>query len=141
MIQNLSIYDEVASFMASMNPAKVIAFKASAAHQKRLDTLLDKQKDEGLTPDEKSEIEHYLMLNRIIGLAKARAINLLDAEHLVRFFNPRKDNWHEHFELQEGVIYGKTEIGESTIRTFKFNDVDRIIFRQQLIMLGHYANK
>jgi HNH endonuclease len=66
---------------------------------------------------------------------------LMDDEHLVRFFNPRKDNWHEHFELQEGVIYGKTEIGESTIRIFRFNDVDRIIFRQQLIMLGHYPSK
>lgn len=77
MVQNLGIYDEVATFMASMNPAKVVAFKASEAHQARLDLLLDKQQDEGLTTDEKSEIEHYLMLNRIIGLAKARAINLL----------------------------------------------------------------
>lgn len=79
MVQNLSIYDEVATFMASMNPAKVVAFKASEAHQVRLDLLLDKQQEEGLTADEKSEIEHYLMLNRIIGLAKARAINLLTA--------------------------------------------------------------
>lgn len=79
MVQNLGIYDEVATFMASMNPAKVVAFKASEAHQARLDLLLDKQQEEGLTADEKSEIEHYLMLNRIIGLAKARAINLLAA--------------------------------------------------------------
>ena len=79
MIQSVSIYDEVATFMASMNPAKVVAFKASEAHQARLDLLLDKQQDEDLTADEKSEIEHYLMLNRIIGLAKARAINLLVA--------------------------------------------------------------
>jgi hypothetical protein len=79
MVQNLSIYDEVATFMASMNPAKVVAFKASEAHQTRLDLLLDKQQEGGLTADEKSEIEHYLMLNRIIGLAKARAINLLAA--------------------------------------------------------------
>ncbi len=79
MVQNLSIYDEVATFMASMNPAKVVAFKASEAHQARLDLLLDKQQEDGLTADEKSEIEHFLMLNRIIGLAKARAINLLAA--------------------------------------------------------------
>lgn len=79
MVQNLSIYDEVATFMATMNPAKVVAFKPSAAHQKRLDSLLDKQKEAGLTADEKSEVEHYLMLNRIIGLAKARALNLLAA--------------------------------------------------------------
>jgi hypothetical protein len=79
MVQNLSIYDEVATFMADMNPAKVVAFKPSEAHQSLLDLLLDKQKVEGLTVAEKSEIEHYLMLNRIFGLAKARALNLLAA--------------------------------------------------------------
>jgi hypothetical protein len=79
MVQKLSIYDEVATFMADMNPAKVVAFKPSKTHQLRLDLLLDKQKADGLTADEKSEIEHYLMLNRIIGLAKARALNLLAA--------------------------------------------------------------
>ena len=79
MINNTSVYDEVAAFMASMNPEKVIAFKPSEANQERLDNLLDKQKNEGLTPEEKSEIEHYLMLNRIIGLAKARALSLLAA--------------------------------------------------------------
>ena len=79
MTNNISVYDEVAAFMASMNPEKVIAFKPSKANQDRLDNLLDKQKIEGLTPEEKSEIEHYLMLNRIIGLAKARALSLLAA--------------------------------------------------------------
>jgi hypothetical protein len=56
MVQNLSIYDEVATFMASMNPAKVVAFKASEAHQARLDLLLDKQQDGGLTADEKAKL-------------------------------------------------------------------------------------
>ena len=79
MTNSISVYDEVAAFMASMNPEKVIAFKPSKANQERLDNLLDKQRNEGLTPEEKSEIEHYLMLNRIIGLAKARALSLLTA--------------------------------------------------------------
>jgi hypothetical protein len=76
MIHNISVYDEVASFMASMNPEKVIAFKPSSTSQERLDFLLDKQKEIALTPEEKSEIEHYLIINRIVGLAKARALNL-----------------------------------------------------------------
>jgi len=74
-----SVYDEIATFMASMNPEKVVAFKPSPANQQRLDFLLVKQKESGLTPDEKSEIEHYLIINRIVGLAKARAIRLLAA--------------------------------------------------------------
>lgn len=79
MIQYTSVYDEVAAFMADMNPAKVIAFKPSATNQQRLDFLLDKQKDNGLTVDEKSELEHYLILNRIIGFAKARALQSISA--------------------------------------------------------------
>jgi hypothetical protein len=79
MANNISVYDEVATFMASMNPEKVIAFKPSSTSQERLDFLLDKQKEIALTPEEKSEIEHYLIINRIVGLAKARALNLLAA--------------------------------------------------------------
>ena len=74
-----SVYDEIAEFMASMNPEKVIAFKPSTANQERLDFLLDKQKDTGLNAVEKKELEHYLIVNRIIGLAKARAIRKLAA--------------------------------------------------------------
>ncbi len=80
MADNFSIYDEIAEFMAAgMNPEKVIAFKPSKANQQRLDLLLDKQKMGGLTPEEKSEIEHYLIINRIIGLAKARAYTMITA--------------------------------------------------------------
>lgn len=72
-----SVYNEVAEFMASMNPAMVIAFKPSSVNQTRFDFLLDKQKDSGLSKDEKSEIEHYFILNRMIGLAKAQTLNIL----------------------------------------------------------------
>ena len=62
-----------------------------------------------------------------------------DDEHLVRFFNPRKDNWDEHFELQDDAsIVGKTDIGQSTVRIFKFNDADRLIFRKKLMALSLY---
>lgn len=77
MTKNTTVYDEVAAFMASMNPEKVVSFKASEAHQDRLDFLLDKQIETRLSRKEKNELEHYLMLNRIIGLAKARALTLL----------------------------------------------------------------
>ena len=77
MIQ--TVYDEVAEFMASMNPEKVIAFKPSKANQNRLDFLLDKQTQTSLSNKEKSELEHYLILNRIVGLAKACALNLVSA--------------------------------------------------------------
>lgn len=52
-------------------------FKPSATSQQRLDTLFGKQKEEQLSIEEKSELEHYLIINRVIGLAKARAIKKL----------------------------------------------------------------
>jgi hypothetical protein len=73
MVAVTSIYDEISGFIASMNPEKVIQFRPSD----RLDSLLDKQKESGLTLEEKTELEHYLIINRIVGLAKARAIKLL----------------------------------------------------------------
>jgi len=72
-----NVYDQIADFMANMSPQKVVAFQASDTNQKRLDFLLDKQKMEGLSDKEKSELEHYLIINRIIGLAKARARQIL----------------------------------------------------------------
>ncbi|NUO03620.1 MAG: hypothetical protein HUU01_23645 [Saprospiraceae bacterium] len=77
MTSNISIYDEVANFMAAMDPEKVIAFKPSQANQERLNFLLDKRKESGLTLEETSEVEHNLIINRIVGLAKARAMDIL----------------------------------------------------------------
>jgi len=72
-----SVYDEVAEFIAKMNPSNVIEFKPSADNQNRFDFLLEKHKETDLSHEEKSELEQFLILNRIIGLAKARALNLL----------------------------------------------------------------
>lgn len=61
-----------------------------------------------------------------------------DDEGFIRFFHPRKDNWEEHFEIKDGHVFGKTEIGKATESIFKFNDPERLIFRKQLIALGLY---
>lgn len=64
--------------------------------------------------------------------------SFLENEVLVRFFNPRRDEWHEHFELLNGTIRGKTDIGKATERIFKFNEPDRLILRRQFILLKQY---
>lgn len=61
---------------------------------------------------------------------------LTDTEQIIRFFNPRKDQWNEHFELLEGVIYGKTPIGEATIKVFLFNEIERVLERKLLVEAG-----
>ncbi len=77
MVSESSVLNEISNFIAGMNPEKVINFKASDSSQNRLDFLLSKQKNEALDINEKSELEHYLIINRIVGLAKARALKML----------------------------------------------------------------
>jgi hypothetical protein len=59
-------------------------------------------------------------------------------DELIRFFNPRSDDWNEHFEILNGMVLGKTDIGIVTEQIFKFNDIDRLIFRIELIKLNQY---
>jgi chaperone required for assembly of F1-ATPase len=56
----------------------------------------------------------------------------------VRFYNPRIDIWNECFEIINGLIIAKNDTGKVTEQIFKFNDIDRLIFRKELIQLGHY---
>lgn len=57
---------------------------------------------------------------------------------IVRFFNPRRYNWRDYFDIIDGSIIGKTEVGRVTTRIFKFNEIDRLIFRKELMRLGKY---
>lgn len=68
-----NVYDSVADFIASLNPRKVLELRADPDVQQRLAVLIEKEKMEGLTPDEKEELDHYIVLERLIRLAKARA--------------------------------------------------------------------
>lgn len=61
---------------------------------------------------------------------------LNDENSLIRLFHPRKDNWFDHFKVEDGLILPKTEIGEGTIKLLKLNDVNRILERLDLIEAG-----
>lgn len=69
-----STYDTVADFIASMNPQMVLDMQASADMQKRLEELISQEKNTSLSPAEKDELDHYIVLERLIRLAKARAL-------------------------------------------------------------------
>lgn len=64
--------------------------------------------------------------------------SIINENALILFYNPRIDVWNEHFEVINGIISPKNDIGKVTEQIFKFNDVDRLIFRRELIQLGHY---
>jgi len=59
---------------------------------------------------------------------------------IVRLFHPRKDRWEDHFEVDDGVICAKTEIGEATIQLLEFNHPDNIIERRAISALGYFRH-
>ena len=67
-------YEEVIEFIAAgTSPGSVIAFRPSPVAKARVTTLIGKEKNEGLSIDEKSELDHYMQLEHLMRLAKARA--------------------------------------------------------------------
>lgn len=62
------------------------------------------------------------------------------SKKLIRFYNPRTDNWNEHFRVNSNAeVETLTEIGEVTAFIFGFNEPERIAERQGLIELGNYS--
>ncbi len=57
---------------------------------------------------------------------------------LIRFFNPREDDWHEHFQFEGTEIIPKTGIGEATVKILCLNDFERLMERQILMNAGLY---
>ena len=57
---------------------------------------------------------------------------------LIPLFNPRKSNWFDHFEIDNGLIVPKTAIGEATIKLLELNALDNIIERRELAEAGNY---
>lgn len=62
---------------------------------------------------------------------------LTNPNTLIRFFNPRTDNWDDHFHAENtGLIVAKTTIGAATIKIFNFNHPDSIIERSEMMRFG-----
>lgn len=73
-----SVYDELAFFLANLSPRKVLAYKVSAKSQERVNILLEKNSNIGLTADENAEMERYMTVEHIVRLAKAKAMQKLN---------------------------------------------------------------
>lgn len=67
-------YDEIVEFIAAgTTPAGVARFEASQKTKGYVADLINKEKTTGLSADEASELDHYLKLEHLMRLAKARA--------------------------------------------------------------------
>lgn len=71
-------YEEIIDFIAGgTTPGKIIAFRPSEASKARVGDLIYKSKNTALSIEEKSELEHYLQLEHLMRMAKARAQKFL----------------------------------------------------------------
>lgn len=67
-------YDEIVDFIAAgTTPDDVATFTASEATKERVGDLIRREKAGELQSDEASELHHYLELEHLMRLAKARA--------------------------------------------------------------------
>ena len=68
------VYEEIVDFIAGgTTPASVATFQPSVEARERVADLLARQQTGSLSPDESTELAHYLELEHIMRLAKARA--------------------------------------------------------------------
>lgn len=61
-------------------------------------------------------------------------------KEFTRFYNPRSDQWSEHFRLQDSILQSISTIGEVTARILGFNDSERLLERQLLINQNKYPH-
>jgi len=70
----MKAYEEIVDFIASgPSSDSILTFQASEKTREYVRLLIKKEKEESLNDEEKSELEHYLQLEHIMRLAKAKA--------------------------------------------------------------------
>jgi hypothetical protein len=68
-----SVYDQIADLIASLPPAKVLALSPPQEVTHRFEQLVEKSKNNELDSVEKDELDHFIVLERLMRLAKIRA--------------------------------------------------------------------
>lgn len=61
-----------------------------------------------------------------------------DTEQITPLFNPRQQQWRDHFRLEGARIVPLTPEGRVTVFVLKLNDEMRMNARQSLIVAGRY---
>ena len=67
------VYEEVDFIAAGSSPDSVVAFRPSETAKARVSALVLQDKAEGVSASEAAELEHYLQMEHLMRLAKARA--------------------------------------------------------------------
>ena len=71
-------YFEIVEFIAAGTTSEEVArFHPSPEAQRRVAELIQREKESTLSPDEKAELDHFMELEHILRMAKARARKIL----------------------------------------------------------------
>ena len=71
----MNVSDEILDFLVEQIPAQSLAnFKASDQARQRVWALIAKEKESGLLPEEKVELDDFLKLEHLVVLAKTKAL-------------------------------------------------------------------
>ncbi|MDY6785194.1 MAG: HNH endonuclease signature motif containing protein [Cyanobacteriota bacterium] len=73
--------------------------------------------------------------------AKGTDLGSIDPEtdRLTPFFNPRSQEWKDHFKLEESEIIPLTAEGRVTALILQFNELQRLQERRRLLAGGQYS--
>lgn len=77
----LRAYEEIVDFIAAgTSPGGLVRFQPSEASKTRVADLMHREKTSGLSAEETEELNHYMQLEHLMRLAKARAHQYLSHE-------------------------------------------------------------
>jgi hypothetical protein len=84
MMREISVttpaYIEIIDFIAAgTTPDAVVHFRPSPEAQRRVAELVEREKAARLSSDEKAELDHFMELEHIMRMAKARARQILSS--------------------------------------------------------------
>jgi len=76
------VYLEIIDFIAGgTTPKAVVDYRPSSEAQRRVAELIEREKESSLPADERAELDHFIELEHILRMAKARARQILSREH------------------------------------------------------------
>jgi len=74
-------YEEIIDFLAAVITSQsLVQFQVSESVRERVADLIFREKNEGISLDEKLELDHYLIIEHLLRLAKTRAYDFIQQE-------------------------------------------------------------
>ncbi|HFA52215.1 MAG TPA: hypothetical protein ENJ95_24620 [Bacteroidetes bacterium] len=67
-------FEDLIGYLVNNNPDRLLKYHVPSKTQKRIESLLYKEKNSALTKEEKKELDQYMIVEHIFRMAKARAL-------------------------------------------------------------------